>query len=255
MGRGGSKHHLMSTLTGSRPTGRHVGRRDHLTLCTQHDQWEGERLPELGLWWWRSFSHCFPTSTSIQETPLDISPLPFALSPWRPHPSFWMPVGGQAEETSAKHPMMTFVSWLVYCPSHWHRPGPGRQLWKRASCLETDAKYIKSIHQCEETWPHTIHEKVLCCQSVLNTFLSIPGHTPGDLKSWTWGCPLASNVFSLSCFGSQGHVHSAFSYERHFILSFLVPLCSCHIGQCHSISTLHPRKNHCTSYLPHRREI
>lgn len=207
----------MSTLTGLRPAGRHVGRRKHLALCTQYDHWEaGERLPERFLLWWRSFSHCFRTSsTSIQETPLDFSSLPFALGPQRPHSAFWMP-GGRVEETSAQCPVMTSVSWLVYCLFHWHRPGPGRQLWERPSCPETDAKYITSIHQCEEAWPHAIHEKVLCCQNVLNTFLLIPGHTPGDLKSWTSGFPLASECLFLVLFWVPGSC--TFSWvEFHFI--------------------------------------
>lgn len=37
-----------------------------------------------------------------------------------------------------------------------------------------------------------------------------------------------------------------FLNQGHFIFLFWVPLCSCHAGQCHSISTLQPRKDHQT---------
>lgn len=117
--------------------------------------------------------------------------------PQRPYSWLWMPVpfpGGQIEGGSVKHPM---ISWLAYCLSHWEKPGPEKQLWEQASSLENDARCIRSIHPWGETWPHTIHEKVLYCETIPNTFLLIQGHTPGNLTTWTWGCLLASELVPL----------------------------------------------------------
>ena len=78
------------------------------------------------------------------------------------------------------------------------------------------------------------------------------------LSSWFTNTPQATwkpepEAVPLSCLGLRVLCTLAFFFNTgHFILSFWVPLCSFCTCQWHSVSTVQPRRDHWTLYLPQK---